>query len=137
MAAQDSAPQLVDTSCTYMGEYQITKVGSIRSFTGARSSGQFRVYWSINASGNYSGASYKNIGTSLTTIDTGVSILRIKVGNSTAGTVTNPVAINMNNAYLYHTSTGNIIFAGPSTQYYGMSNINGTLAQPGWTPAKS
>ena len=137
ISEQGEAPQIVDTSCTTMGEYSVTKVSTTRKFTGARASGSFRCYYATSASGNYSGALYKNVGASETTIEVSASILRIKVGNSSAATQTNPVSINMDDAYLYHTATGNIIFAGPDTRYYGMSNIDGTLATPGWTPAMS
>ena len=138
MAQGESAPQIVDTSCTAMGEYPVTKVNAKKSLTGARSAALFRVYYSTASSGNYSTSNYFAIQTSATTKEIPTTnVLRIKVGNSSAATESNPVSIDMKTAYLYWTATGNIIFAGSETQYYGMSNINGTMAQPGWTPAKS
>lgn len=41
--------------------------------------------------------------------------------------------IDMSFAYAYWTDTGDIIFAGKNSKWYGYANIDGTLAQPGWT----
>ena len=45
--------------------------------------------------------------------------------------------IDMNCAYAYWTDTGDIIFAGKDSKWYGYANIDGTPAWPGWTGDRS
>lgn len=47
--------------------------------------------------------------------------------------IENNRGIDMSFAYAYWTDTGDIIFAGKNSKWYGYANVNGTLARPGWT----
>jgi hypothetical protein len=133
MGAQNKPAQIIDTSCTASGMYQNQYQDSSLQLTGVRTAGQFRVFFSSAKSGDFLTAAYFSIYTTETTNNIPKKYRRIKVGNSSANVESNPPGINMSTAYLYYTNTGNIIFAGKSTRYYGMSNIDGTMAQPGWT----
>ena len=51
--------------------------------------------------------------------------------------IENNKSIDMSFAYAYWTDTGDIIFAGKDSKWYGYANIDGTPAWPGWTGDRS
>lgn len=137
MGKSEPAPQLVDTSATATAFYR-RKSNNEKTICGARLSGKVKTWRDTsNTTEDFSAAAYTSGGLNSTNFnnpwtDT-TQCNRCKFGGSNVNPSTSNTNVNLSDAFAYWNETGRIMFAGPNTPFYGMSNIDGTLAQPGWS----
>lgn len=131
------APVLVDTSATSTAFYR-RKSTAEKHVCGARANGKVKLWRDLNGgTGDFSAANYTSSGLNSTDYnnpwtDT-AQAYRCKFGGSNVNPSTAASTVNLDSAYAYWKETGRIMFAGKNTPFYGMSNIDGTLAEPGWS----
>lgn len=134
MEKKEEKSQLIDTSAT-SSAYYVRKSSSEKTVMGARANGKVKLWRDNLSSGDFSGAAYTSSGLNSTNYNSPwtdtTSCVRCKFGGSNIST--SATNVNLDSAYAYWKQTGRIMFAGSNTPYYGMSNIDGTLAQPGWS----
>ena len=132
-----SASQLVDTSATAAAFY-VRKTSNEKHIAGARANGTVKIWRdSYTSSGDFSSANYTNAGLNSTDYyhpwEDVQQALRCKFGGTNTAPSTTPTTVGLDSAYAYWKESGRIMFAGKNTPFYGMANIDGTLATPGWT----
>ncbi len=137
MMNREPVSQLVDTSATAAAFY-IRKRSAESHICGARESGKIKLWRDTNTtSGDFSLAAYTSSGLNSTNFSSpwadSAASKRCKFGGDNSSPATTPTKVNLDNAYAYWQETGRIMFAGVNTPFYGMANIDGTLAAPGWT----
>ena len=132
-----TARQLLDTSATAAAFYR-RKLNKECHVCGARENGKVRLWRDTGATTNdFSAAAYTSNGLNSANFNSpwadSSQAYRCKFGGSNSSPAASPTNVNLDNAYAYWQETGRIMFAGINTPFYGMANIDGTLATPGWT----
>ena len=128
-----SDQQIVDTSATSTAFY-IRKTSAEQNIVYANPIEQVKI-WNDQFTGysDFATSSYNRVSVKQYNDPWIKTNNRFKFGGSNTDPATSISTVDLNYAHAYWQETGRIIFAGIHSPYYGLSNIDGTKALPGWS----